>query len=424
MSRVLLHSLVFFPDSVSTAYIVTDLALELKRLGHDVTVLTTTPHYNIDEEALKSYHMQRKWLGFLYYGQHDGIPVWHVKIPIKGSRLWLRAVDYVRFHIVSLLVNLFLLERQDIVISNSPPLTIGIVGHFLALRWKAASVYVVQELYPDIVVNRDLIKQKIIIDIIRFLEKLVYRWNTHIVTINEQFKKIISTRGISSEKISFIPNGVDCKFYCPLPKNNVFLRKNGLAGNFVVLYAGNIGLMQDWESVVFAAHHLSDYPIKFVVIGDGIRRRWLVDRIKELNLDNIVLIEYQSNWMMPSINASVDIVMIPMTRVGIRDGFPSKVYTSFASARPVIISADNDSEMEQLIKTSGCGRVAPPENHEVFCDAVLKAFNEKSSLEDEGMRGREFVLKHYSKQASAEKYSSIIYEQGKKDACYRRQRLC
>ncbi|MEW6088383.1 MAG: glycosyltransferase family 4 protein [bacterium] len=408
MSRILLHSLVFFPDRVSTAYIVTDLALELKRFGHNVTILTTTPHYNIDKKTLKSYTLKKKWLGFLYYGQCDGIPVWHIKIPIKGNRLWLRAVDYVKFHFFSLLVNLFLLEKQDIVISNSPPLTIGIIGYFLALRWKAASVYVVQELYPDIVISRGLIKWKVLINLMKYLEKLVYRWNTHIVTITEQFKKIISTRGIFPEKISFIPNGVDCEFYRPLQKNNTFLEANGLVGYFIVLYAGNIGLMQDWESVVFAAEHLSDYPIKFVIVGDGICRNWLGDRIKELNLGNIVLIPYQSNHIMPLINASVDIIMIPMTQVGIRDGFPSKIYTSFASAKTVIISAYKDSEMEQLIKTSGCGRMVLPENHEAFCDAVLKAFNEKYLLEDEGIKGRLFVLEHYSKQASAEKYNSVI----------------
>ncbi|MBU1811362.1 MAG: glycosyltransferase family 4 protein [Candidatus Omnitrophica bacterium] len=410
MSRVLLHSLVFSPDSVSTSYIITDLALELKRLGHDVTVLTTTPHYNIDKEALKSQPLKRKWLGILYYSQCGGIPVWHVKIPMKGSKIWVRGLDYVRFHLVSLLVSLFLLKKQDIIIANSPPLTIGIIGYLLALRWGARSIYVVQELYPDIAISRGVIKQKILIDLARYLEKLVYRWNTRIVTITEQFKKTISTRGVLPGKISFIPNGVDCEFYCPLSKNKAFLEANGLIGDFVVLYAGNIGLMQDWESVVFAAQHLSDYPIKFVVVGDGIRRKWLEDRIEQLNLKNIILIAYQPKQLMPLINASADITMIPMTRIGIKDGFPSKIYASFASAKPVIVSADIDSEMEQLIEISGCGRAVPPENNDAFCDAVLRAFNEKALLVDEGMRGRAFVLKHYSKQASAAKYNLIISE--------------
>lgn len=408
MSRVLLYSLVFSPDSVSTAYIVTDLALELKRLGHDVTVITTTPHYNIDKEAFKSQPLEKKWLGILYHSQYNGIPVWHVKISMKGNKIWARALDYMQFHVVSFLVNLFLLKRQDIVIANSPPLTMGVIGPLLALRWGAVSVYVVQELYPDIAISRGIIKQKVLIDLARWLEKMVYRRNTHIVTITEEFKKNISARGVCSGKISFIPNGVDCGFYRPLPKNNEFAGQNGLAGYFVVLYAGNIGLVQNWESVLFAAGHLADYPIKFVVVGDGIRRKWLRDRIKELNLSNVILIEYQPKQMMPLINAGADVIMIPMTQIGIRDGFPSKIYTSLAAARPVIVSADNGSEMERLIKASGCGRVVPPENNEAFCGAILKAFNEKSLLKDEGVRGRNFVLKYYSKQVNSAKYNSII----------------
>jgi colanic acid biosynthesis glycosyl transferase WcaI len=410
MSRVLLHSLIFSPDSVSTAYIITDLALELKRLGHQVSVLTTTPHYNIDQEALAAQPLEKKWLGLLYYSQCQGIPVWHVKIPMKGSRIWARALDYLRFHAISLVANLFLLKKQDIVISNSPPLTIGIIGPLLALRWRAKSVYVVQELYPDIAINRGIVKQKIIINLARYLEKMVYCCNARLVTIAEQFQEIITKRGVSSGKVLFIPNGVDCKFYCPLPKNNVFLETHGLTDNFIVLYAGNIGLMQDWESVIFAAQQLSGYPIKFVVLGDGVNRKWLENKIKQLSLNNIIVISYQPKQLMPSINASADIIMVPMIPLGIKDGFPSKIFTSFASARPVIVSADQDSEMQRLTESSGCGRVVVPGDNQVFSDAVLKAFNERDLLADEGLRGRAFVLEHYSKQASAAKYNLIISE--------------
>lgn len=410
MSRILLHSLVFSPDSVSTSYIVTDLALELKRLGHDITVLTTTPHYNIDKKALRSQVLEKKWFGILYYSQCAGMPVWHVKVPMKANRVWTRVVDYIKFHLVSLAVNLFLIKKQDIVIANSPPLTIGIIGHLLALRWGVKSLYVVQELYPDIAINRGVIKQDALIKLVRYLERLVYYFNDHIVTINEQFKKIIATRGVDLKNISFIPNGIDCAFYRPFVQNKAFLEAHSLTKDFVVLYAGNVGLMQDWESVIFAAQQLCDYPIKFAIIGDGVKRKWLEDKVRQLKLRNIILIPYQSNQMMPLINASADIGMVPMTRLGVKDGFPSKVFTNFASAKSVIISADKDSEMAQLIEASGCGRTISPGDRDAFYKAVLKAFNEKSLLIKEGAKGREFILKHFSKQASAKKYNLIISE--------------
>src|SRR5262245_28268775 len=126
----------------------TDLACELKRLGHDITVLTTTPHYNLDASALARQPMRAVWPQVLYRSDCDGIPVWHVKMPIKGQRVAARFLDYLRFHAVSLLACLRVTGPYDIVIAPSPPLTIGVVGWLLGLRRGAPTIYNVQEIYP------------------------------------------------------------------------------------------------------------------------------------------------------------------------------------------------------------------------------------------------------------------------------------
>ena len=115
----------------------TDLALELKKLGHDVSVLTTTPHYNVDVKSLARQPMTKRAFGLWYQSQLDGISIWHVKVPQKGNRMWVRAFDFVRFHVVSILLSLWSLGPQDIVISTSPPLTIGVVSWLMGARWRA-----------------------------------------------------------------------------------------------------------------------------------------------------------------------------------------------------------------------------------------------------------------------------------------------
>src|SRR5437763_15866437 len=117
MSRVLLHSLVFSPDGVSTAYLMTDLARELKRLGHEVSVLTTTPHYNVDSAAQARQPLQRRGFGLWAVSELEGIRIWHVTVPLKGNRVWGRAIDYLRFHLVSLVIGFVVITRQDIVIT-------------------------------------------------------------------------------------------------------------------------------------------------------------------------------------------------------------------------------------------------------------------------------------------------------------------
>ena len=409
MSRVLLHSLVFSPDGVSTAYIMTDLAIELKRLGHSVTVLTTTPHYNINKDALAGQPMQKCWFGLLYYSECSGIPVWHVKLPMKGSRVWLRAVDYVRFHILSLIACFLTIGRQDVVIATSPPLTIGVISWLLGVRWHAPSVYKVAEVYPDVAIRQGTIRGKLMIGIVRWLEQLVYKRNAMIVPIADQFRDVIRGRGVPNQKLLTIPDFVDTDLYRPLPRDNPFAKKHGLVGDFIVLYGGNVGLVQDWESVIFAAEKLSSLPIRFVIVGDGARWVWLSDEIAKRGLQNITLLGYQPKDLMPQINASCDLAIIPMTLTGAQDGFPSKIYTNLASSRPVIVSADQNAEMAAIVKRVRCGRVVPPENPQAFTDAVLTAFHERELLPAEGERGRKFVEKDYTKEAIARKYDALIH---------------
>jgi colanic acid biosynthesis glycosyl transferase WcaI len=410
LSRVLLHSLVFSPDGVSTAYIMTDLALELKRLGHAVTVLTTTPHYNINQEALAGQPMKRCWLGLLYYSECGGVPVWHVKLPMKGNRVWARAVDYMRFHILSLIVSLYMIGPQDVVIATSPPLTIGVISWLLGVRWQAPSVYKVAEVYPDLAIRQGVIRGKIMIGIMRWLEQLVYSRSAMIVPIADQFRDVIHRRGVPDQKLLTIPDFVDIYMYRPLPRDNPFAKKHGLLEDFIVLYGGNVGIVQDWESVLFAAQTLSSLPIRFVIAGDGARWAWLSDEIVRRGLQNVQLLGYQSKDLMPQINASCDVAIIPMTRTGAQDGFPSKIYTNLASARPVIVSADQNAEMAVIVKRVGCGRVVPPEDSQAFADAILSAFRERELLPAEGERGRKFVESDYSKEAIARRYDALIHQ--------------
>lgn len=407
MGRVLIHSIVFFPDSVSTAYIMTDLAHQLKKLGHDVTVLTTTPHYNVETIDAKSQRMERHWGGLIHRSDHGGIPVWHVTIKKKDKRVWKRGLDFVRFHILSLAIGLFVIGRQDAVMATSPPLTIGLVSWLLALRWKAASIYKVAEVYPDLAIRQGVVRHPMLIAALRGIEKLVYSRHTRIVSIAEQFSRALRERGVPEGKLVQIRDSVDVELYRPLPRDNSFAREYGLLGTFVVSYAGNIGLVQDWETVLSSAESLARHPISFVIIGDGVRRQWLVDQIRLRGLTNVRWIGYQPKERMPEVNASCDISIIPMTRTGALDGLPSKIYTIMASGKAVIATADEDSDMAWLIREAGCGRVVAPDDPPALTAAIETAYHDRDVLAAEGENGRRFAME-FTKEAIGLKYDDLI----------------
>ena len=410
MAKILLHTLTFSPDGTSTAYLVTDLVRQLKRLGHSVTVLTTTPHYNLDQAAIDRQPMRKLWCGLVYRSDCDGIPVFHVKMPMKGGRVTSRLLDYVRFHIISVLAGLLMVGSYDIIIAPSPPLTIGMVSWLLGVLRRAPSVYNVQEIYPDFAINQGLMHSPLFIGFTRWIERFVYRRNTKIVPISEWFSQTIRERVGADEKLCVIPNFVDTEFNRPLPRVNQFAEKHGLVDNFVVLYGGNLGLSQDWEAFLYAAAKLAHLPITFVITGDGVRREWLEEEIKKRGLENVKLLGYQPRELVPLIYASCDISTIPMKSASTLDTFPSKIYTIMAYAKSVIVSADEDSELSWIVKQSGCGRAIPPEDPEAYAEAVYQAYLERDSLSAEGARGRQFVEQGYSKEVAARRYDDLIQQ--------------
>lgn len=212
--RVLIHSIVFSPDGVSTAYLYNDIALGLKASGYDVVVLTTTPHYNMVPEALAAQPMRSVWGGLLKVSNFQGIRVYHVPLKKYKSTL-LRMVSFVYWHIASLVVGIAL-RRIHYVLSPSPPLTIGLISLLIAKIKGGKSIYNVQEVYPDLLINQGGLKSGWIIKLLKGLERLVYNQSAAVTTIDQTFYNQIADRFDDKRKLHIIPNFVDTGLYKPL----------------------------------------------------------------------------------------------------------------------------------------------------------------------------------------------------------------
>ena len=146
--KILIHSLIFSPDGVSTAYLYNDIALKFQENGYEVVVLTTTPHYNIVKSQLAAQPLKWKILGICKESNFHGIRVLHV--PQKKFKCtFLRILGFTYWHVVSFFICLFQ-KDIDVILSPSPPLTIGVINLWLAKIKGCKTIYNVQEIYPDI----------------------------------------------------------------------------------------------------------------------------------------------------------------------------------------------------------------------------------------------------------------------------------
>src|SRR2546421_2946643 len=300
MPKVLMLSLVFGPDTVSTANMMTDLARGLQDHGHEVTVLTSMPHYN-PSEKVKANRAYRTRLPRLYTESIEyGNRIFRVYMPLKGQRVWRRGIDYLWFHLATTLVALTRIRSQDVIFVPSPPITLGLSGYLVSLLLRAQLIYDVRELWPDVPVRMGMIRNRLLLQLVYKVEHFVYSRSVAITSIARSFNDSLMKRGVPREKMYFTPNFVDIKWLNPCSKQNDFAREHQLENSFVAFYAGNIGLTQGLEILVEIAAELKmQRDIVIVIVGDGAGRARLEQAIKECGLENIRFLPFQPYERVP-----------------------------------------------------------------------------------------------------------------------------
>jgi len=409
MTDVLMLSLVFPPDSVSTAQIMGQLVVDLEKHGHRLTVITTVPHYNPSLENEKDQPMQSKWWKILYRSDFHGITVYHTYMPRKGQNILLRLLSWAFFHFISIIVGLTVVPRPNIIIAPSPPLTIGLCAWLLGVLHRVPFIYNVQEIYPDIAIRLGAVRNRWIIAFLYRLEKFVYSKSSKVTVIASRMREQLLEKGVSNDKVCIIPNFVDVSDLVPLPKDNDFSRQYKLQDKFVVSYAGNMGPAQGLENIIDAAKILRDEEgIRFLIMGDGILRESLRRRIEMYGINNVVFLSYQPFSLMGQAYAASDLCLVPQAVETGFEAVPSKVYRIMACARPVLAITDQHSDLARLVYEASCGKFVEPGSSDALADMIISAFKNQSEWKKMGSAGREHVVQNYSRETVTNQYHVLI----------------
>ena len=400
--KILIHSIAFAPDGVSTAYIYNDLALGFKKFNYDVIVLTSTPHYNFSG----NYDFKKYFFGLFYVSFFKEIKVIHIPLKKHNSTL-IRIALFIRWHFLSLLIGL-LIRRIDYILSPSPPLSIGIISIIIGKIKRAKIIYNVQEVYPDLLINQGNLKSKIIIKLLHKLEKFVYNYSDSIVTINEKFYNQIKNRVGELNTLQIIPNFVDTHLYKPSFSNLNLPKEFKNNDKTTVLYAGNIGYFQDWEPIFYTAKKIKNLNIEFIIIGEGVKKNYLIDRVKNENISNIKIFPYQKRSIIPAIINMADIHFISIEKKLEKEGFPSKVYTIMACKKPMIVVSGKNTPIYEFLYPKKCSILISKNRNENFYSSVIKLANDKKLRNELGENGYNEIMNNYTKEKIINQYLNLF----------------
>ena len=375
-------------------------------------MLTTTPHFNIVTEQVAQQPMRWKVWGLCKESRFHGMRVLHVPQK-KFKSTALRLLGFVYWHIVSFFIGLTI-RHVDLILSPSPPLTIGLLNLWLAQLKGCKVVYNVQEIYPDIL----KLKGGVALKVLRWMERKVYNGSDAVTTIDKVFYDTIVPRFENSSKLHIIPNFVDTELYHEVSNQELEnLRIKWANTNLSndtntikLLYAGNIGHAQSWEPLIALAERTRNMNVEYFVIGEGAKRGYVEEEIQKRGLDKLHLLPYQPRELMPAILSYSDASFIFMAPESDTDGFPSKVYTIMACERPLLVLSGENTPIVNFLKDKGCAKLITEQDFEKKVDEMVAWLGNVTGdeLKEMGRRGLAEIEAKYTKEKVTDMYVELV----------------
>jgi len=402
--RILLPIIQFPPDVNPTGVLMAQLCEGLTACGHEVSVLTTFPHY----EDFRIWEQYRGKL--IERGQERGMEIARLFTYAPGKKSMVnRLISYVTFNCLATLAGVLSRRSWDVILCPNGSFFSGLTAWLIGKAKNIPFVFNLQDLYPDVPIRARQLRNRPAIAILKAIEAFMYRKAAHITVIAPAFRDNLLSKNVPAEKISTIANFVDTEFIRPLPKINCFAQEHGLADKFVITHAGNLGYVYDLATMLKAAALLAAHKdILFLIVGNGVAKAELEKTAAELQLTNVRFMPFQPRDSLPWLRAASDVQVSLYKNGAANDSFPSKIYEIMASGRPLLASAEPDSGVASLVRSAGCGVCVKPGEPELLADAILDLYGDAKLRECMGQRGRRYAEEHHSKQVVIDRYQDIL----------------
>ncbi|MES9665967.1 glycosyltransferase family 4 protein [Bacillus nitratireducens] len=369
--------------------------------GHEITVVAGNVHYTTGKKDEK---YKGKWIVEEEYSPNVKVLRTYVSEAYNKSflgRIW----GYFSFTVSSLTAILFKVKRHDILIVTSPPLFVGITG--ILTKWfkRIPMIFEIRDLWPESAIDTGVLKSKPLIKMAFFVERMSYKFADKINVLTPAFRNVlVEKKKISTDKITFIPNGADLDIFKPAQKNNWIREKYGLQNKFVITYMGAHGLANNLDNLLNVAKECEDYEdIVFLLIGDGMEKERLKKRVKGEGINNIMFIDSQPKAIIPDFCNASDICTAVLKKVDtFKTVYPNKVFDYMSCAKPILLGIDGVAR--ELVEESGCGVYVDPENVSQFKEEILAFYHNREKLDDMGFKGYDYVQGRFSREALAHKY--------------------
>lgn len=401
--RILILGLNFSPELIGIGKFSGELAEALSQKGHSLRVVTTVPYYPA-WQITQGY--SSKWYRKEMLESIEVIrcPLW---VPRRVTGLS-RILHLLSFAISSFPAMLLSAKwRPDLILCVTPTLLSTPWAILFSRLMKIPAWCHVHDFELEASLKLGVFaKGTIGFRILLQLEGFLLREFDRVSTLSDRMLDVLHSKGVEPSKTMIMPNWVDTNLIYPLEEISPLRKRLKIPdGQCVILYSGNLGMKQGLESLLAAASKLSNHPsITFVICGDGAERANIVDRAE--GMSNVMLIPLQPYAHLNDLLNLADIHVLPQ-RSGFADlVMPSKLSGMLASGKPVIATADSDTELGTIV--GEVGLLVPAGEEQALVQAILSLSKDLRLRSRMGSKGRLYAERHFGKQVILADFESKV----------------
>ncbi|MEG2790447.1 MAG: glycosyltransferase family 4 protein, partial [Odoribacter sp.] len=312
----------------------------------------------------------------------------------KGVRLFLNYLSYLLMASWCAFLLSFREKFDRIFVHETSPVTVGIPAVIMKWRQKIPLYFWVLDLWPESLSAAGGVNNKYVLSFFRYVVCFLYKYSDKILISSKGFEQSILEKGDYSKKVVYFPNWGEDVFI-----KSTLSQIPDLPAGFRIMYAGNIGEAQGFETMMEAALLLKEFfLIKWIFIGDGRKRKYIEDFVQQNDLkDNVFILGRFPLEKMPSFFAQADVLILSLKDEMIFNlTVPAKLQAYMAAAKPVC--AVLNGEGAAIVREACNGYAVAAGDTNGLVEQIMKFSNCPSSeLEKLGKNGLKYYNKYFRK---------------------------
>lgn len=399
MNILLIHQAFASPDDPGgTRHF--EFARYLAGQGHQMTIVASNINYKTGKQVIPG-------AGLVGVQHFEGVRVLRAYTypSLHRSFVW-RVVAFLSFMLTSVIAAMRA-GPVDLVMGTSPPIFQGVSAWLVSALRRRPLLLEIRDLWPEFAIDIGVLKSPLLIALARWLEGFLYARARHLLVNSPAYRDYLIGKGVPAAKITLISNGVDPGMFDPADRGEQFRQDLRLQDEFVVTYAGALGMANDLPTLLRAAGRLRERAdIRFLIVGDGKDRPALEAQAAALGLPNLTFTGPRPKSQMGAVLAGSDACVailrdIPMFRTT----YPNKVFDYMAAGRPTILAIDG--VIRAVIDAAGGGLFVPPGDDGALADAVLRLADDRSAARAMGQAARAYVVRHFNRAQHAQEFMRL-----------------